>query len=613
MSNSSITKMMNVYNKNKYAYLQLHKNNNNINKINNLNGGSEHQSIPIIEFYEYKIQNYNATFKNYYSDENTDSTDPSVWESIQKYKFKTITEADHDSCSLISAESTNPLIVDVSENDIVTCDILSDTDDVDIDIGIDEPITDANMIHQFYLHLNDMYVTFKTRININEMTNIDDDGFCSIYKGYITKILDKIYKDHKELCEKHQIKGDESYVRRLKIKPDEKIVIFGDVHGSLHTFVRSLFRLHRCQVIDLTSFKINDGYRIIFLGDVVDRGFFSLEIVFAIMLLIYINNKDDPKIIFNRGNHEEQTMNKQSGFHAEIMKRCKKDIDIYNEFNDVFDLFSSAVLLEMNNHKFWLSHGGFPFDFEKNESNTSDEGSDSSDQSDTDKNDYHQNKFGLPIKLDFDHNKDIIKLSPIQAVQTRWTDFTNYNVKSKDDLYNKSRYKSGDNDGYIRLNKYHVKEFLDQNKINFIIRGHQDNYFNSYLFSNQSNPDIRANGAFGISEERKAIKDVLIYNDLIKSVDKRVGVDGPIARLVVDKKEFIKSNDYYYANASKNVSKNNQKEVYPVLTISTNTDNNRFLHKDSFVILRFDLPKEEINDFHKKLFFKLVDLPKKIT
>jgi hypothetical protein len=77
--------------------------------------------------------------------------------------------------------------------------------------------------------------------------------------------------------------------------------------------------------------KINDGYKIVFLGDVIDRGQYSSEIVFIIFLLIYVNNLDDangnsviekPKIYYIRGNHEDIYWSSHTGFKDELEKKC---------------------------------------------------------------------------------------------------------------------------------------------------------------------------------------------------------------------------------------------------------------------------------------------------
>lgn len=59
----------------------------------------------------------------------------------------------------------------------------------------------------------------------------------------------------------------------------DKVIIFGDFHGSYHSFFRSMNRLKEIGIIDL-NFKVTDGYRILFCGDIVDRGNHALEIVF---------------------------------------------------------------------------------------------------------------------------------------------------------------------------------------------------------------------------------------------------------------------------------------------------------------------------------------------
>jgi hypothetical protein len=78
-------------------------------------------------------------------------------------------------------------------------------------------------------------------------------------------------------------------------------------------------------------------------------------------------------------------------------------------------------------------------------------------------------------------------------------------------------------------------------------------------------------------------KDNLLYYN--ESTPKNFGfrVQGPIARLRLDKEAANKFN------------------YFPVLTISTNTDTKRYLNSDSFALLRFDIPKNEENQFKNVL------------
>src|SRR4030095_2740312 len=71
-----------------------------------------------------------------------------------------------------------------------------------------------------------------------------------------------------------EIINSHSYIQSIPVSGQEKIVMMGDFHGSVHTFLRHLFRFHRLGILDLKTLKISPNYRLVFLGDVIDRGSF---------------------------------------------------------------------------------------------------------------------------------------------------------------------------------------------------------------------------------------------------------------------------------------------------------------------------------------------------
>lgn len=85
---------------------------------------------------------------------------------------------------------------------------------------------------------------------------------------------------------------------------DGDTIVVGDIHGSLHDLLRIL------KYIDISKYKV------IFLGDYVDRGNFSLECITLLFTLkiIYPN-----KYFLLRGNHEFDVMCSQYGFKREIL------------------------------------------------------------------------------------------------------------------------------------------------------------------------------------------------------------------------------------------------------------------------------------------------------
>ena len=121
---------------------------------------------------------------------------------------------------------------------------------------------------------------------------------------------------------------------------DGNFVIVGDIHGSLHDLLT---------VFTKNGFPPETNY--IFLGDYVDRGQFSLEVI---VLLFAIQCIYPAHITLLRGNHEFPTTNEKYGFLEEIVDvyGCK---DLWFKFNEVFTYMPIAAVL---NHEYFCVHGG---------------------------------------------------------------------------------------------------------------------------------------------------------------------------------------------------------------------------------------------------------------
>lgn len=88
----------------------------------------------------------------------------------------------------------------------------------------------------------------------------------------------------------------------LEIEGD--VIIVGDIHGSLHDLLRIL------------NYVESNPCKVIFLGDYVDRGCFSLE---CITLLFSLKIKFPNKYYLLRGNHEFDSLCSVYGFKKEIL------------------------------------------------------------------------------------------------------------------------------------------------------------------------------------------------------------------------------------------------------------------------------------------------------
>eukprot|EP00392_Amoebophrya_sp_AT5.2_P008850 g8878.t1 len=131
------------------------------------------------------------------------------------------------------------------------------------------------------------------------------------------------------------------------------IKIYGDVHGQFGDLMR-LFARYKAPM-DGEMGDI-DAVDYLFLGDFVDRGNYSLEVV---VLLFALKVKYPTQIHMIRGNHEDPTINAIYGFREECKRRLREDPDAPNscwiKFNSVFEFLPMGALIEK---RIFCIHGG---------------------------------------------------------------------------------------------------------------------------------------------------------------------------------------------------------------------------------------------------------------
>lgn len=102
------------------------------------------------------------------------------------------------------------------------------------------------------------------------------------------------------------------------LKIDGDVIIVGDIHGSLHDLLRIL------------KFIQENNSKVLFLGDYVDRGNFSLECI-TILFAFKVMNPD--KFYLIRGNHEFDQICSQYGFKEEILNYHNPKVDANQQSN----------------------------------------------------------------------------------------------------------------------------------------------------------------------------------------------------------------------------------------------------------------------------------------
>eukprot|EP00971_Amphidinium_carterae_P278147 5521125-Amphidinium_carterae.1 len=123
------------------------------------------------------------------------------------------------------------------------------------------------------------------------------------------------------------------------LKLNDPITVVGDIHGQYFDLVK---------LLEVGGQPGDTQY--LFLGDYVDRGSYSVEVVVA---LLAVKIKYPRRVKMLRGNHECRQMTSFFNFREEC--EYKYDVGIYNAFMDCFDMLPLAATI---NGKFLAVHGG---------------------------------------------------------------------------------------------------------------------------------------------------------------------------------------------------------------------------------------------------------------
>jgi len=143
--------------------------------------------------------------------------------------------------------------------------------------------------------------------------------------------------DLKNLCELvKDLLLEESNIHPIS----SPVSVVGDIHGQFYDLLK-LFKV--------SGEPKDTNY--IFMGDFVDRGYYSLE-TFTLLMIIKVMYPD--KITLLRGNHESRQITQVYGFYDECQQKYGNP-NAWKYCAQVFDLITIAALVDGN---FLCVHGG---------------------------------------------------------------------------------------------------------------------------------------------------------------------------------------------------------------------------------------------------------------
>ncbi|MHA1377298.1 MAG: metallophosphoesterase [Candidatus Helarchaeota archaeon] len=242
----------------------------------------------------------------------------------------------------------------------------------------------------------------------------------------------------------------------------ERILVVGDTHGDYDT---------TNEIVQ--KFKSEEYDQLIFLGDYVDRGPKDIQ---NINFLLKLKTMEPKKVILLRGNHEFPAMNLHYGFINQVLNYFKQDADeVYNEYRQIFSRLPYSVLL----NNILMLHGGVPI---------------------------RRSKEPYTLKDINNIPKNIKQLEDLPDVgqQLIWND-PKETINEDQSSYRGIGYFFG-----ARSFKY----FMDENKLEYLIRSHEAFLGGSRLFF-----DGRLISIFTCRYYQRGIKIAEIINNDIKVID----------------------------------------------------------------------------------------------
>lgn len=156
------------------------------------------------------------------------------------------------------------------------------------------------------------------------------------------------------------------FIQKLTLEPESKICFFGDIHSSIHSFLRSLLRLVITGFLNDDFSLAQPNHYIICDGDFGDLGRYGVEVLYTIMRLKQANMN---QVFLLRGNHDKSTTRIENNLIYELKAKYPSQKTL-NAITRIYRLLPAALYLgpckDENDNDVFIQccHGGVEIGFD---------------------------------------------------------------------------------------------------------------------------------------------------------------------------------------------------------------------------------------------------------
>lgn len=182
-----------------------------------------------------------------------------------------------------------------------------------------EPMTNANTLRPEFAHY---YQQFEPTLS----KNIENKARWLLSQLHVIQpphwtpyAFKKLLLETTQQRELQKITGKQ-LIAVIDAQQDAKLIVFGNIQGSLHSFTRDLEHLIQLQIFDESLRLINSSYYIIFMGNIINRSHLSLE---TLSITLRLMQRNPNNIIYLRGTHESRNYWQEHTLKTELQTKTR--------------------------------------------------------------------------------------------------------------------------------------------------------------------------------------------------------------------------------------------------------------------------------------------------